>query len=244
MEREGLKKLIDTAAGRLPADLVIKNCKVIDVYNCAVIEGDIALCGRLIAGVGKYDGVKEIDAKGLYASPGFIDSHIHVESSYLSPEELGRLIVPRGTTTIISDPHEIVNVCGIKGLDYMIEASRETSLDIKWMLPSCVPATPFEHSGSCLDAKAMAEQISRDEILGLGEFMDYPGVAEADGKILDKLIAAKKQGKLIDGHIPEIDGLRLNAYAVTGIRTDHECSSVKEMHDRISRGMYVLLRQG
>lgn len=244
MDKAELKKLIEIAAGRLPADISIKNCKVIDVYNAEIIDGDIALCGGLIAGIGKYKGLVEIDAQGLYASPGFIDSHIHVESSYLSPEELGRLLVPCGTTTIISDPHEMVNVLGVKGLDYMIEASKQTALDIKWMLPSCVPATPFEHSGAYIDAKAMAEPITREKIIGLGEFMDYPGVINADEGVLDKIITAKKQAKLIDGHVPEISGLGLNAYSSTGIRTDHECSSVKEMHDRISRGMYVLLRQG
>ena len=155
MNKEMLKKLIDVAAGRIPADLVIKNCQVVDVYNASVIKGDIALCEGLIAGVGEYEGKREIDAGGRYAAPGFIDSHIHIESSYVSPEELGRLIVPHGTTTIIADPHEITNVCGISGLDYMIEASKKTALDIKWMLPSCVPATPFEHAGAAIAAKDM-----------------------------------------------------------------------------------------
>ncbi|SMB79653.1 Adenine deaminase [Desulfonispora thiosulfatigenes DSM 11270] len=244
MEKKQLKKLIDIAAGRITADLVIKNAKVVDVYNASIIEGDIALCDGLIAGVGKYEGCNEIDAKGCYAAPGFIDSHIHVESSYLSPEELGRLIIPHGTTTIIADPHEITNVCGLKGLNYMMEASKGTSLDVKWMLPSCVPATPFEHAGANINAEAMKEPIKLDEILGLGEFMDFPGVIGANDNILDKLLVAKDQGKLIDGHSPGIEGSALNAYAATRIRTDHECSTVKEMQDRISRGMYILLRQG
>lgn len=244
MERAQLKKLIDVAAGRTPADIVIKNCKVIDVYNSTVIDGDIALCGDLIAGVGEYEGIKEIDANGQYAAPGFIDSHIHVESSYVSPEELGRLIVPHGTTTIISDPHEITNVCGIKGLEYMIEASNETVLDIKWMLPSCVPATPFEHSGANIDAEAMKEPIKNDRIIGLGEFMDFPGVVGANDDILDKLLVARNEGKLIDGHSPGISGNALNAYVAARITTDHECDTVEEMHARIARGMYILLRQG
>ncbi len=244
MNKERLKKLIDVAAGRIPADLVIKNCKVVDVYNASIIEGDIALCDGLIAGVGQYEGKSEIDAQGLYAAPGFIDGHIHVESCYVSPEELGRLIVPHGTTTIISDPHEITNVCGLSGLEYMIEASKRTALDIKWMLPSCVPATPFEHAGATVAAKDMEPVFGRSEILGLGEFMNYPGVAGADSGVLDKLMVAKEHGKPIDGHSPALNGNALNAYASAGIHTDHECSTVDEMRDRLSRGMYVLMRQG
>lgn len=244
MEKKQLKKLIDIAAGRIPADIVIKNCKVVDVYNAVIIEGDIALCEGLIAGVGHYEGIREIDAKGQYAAPGFIDSHIHVESSYVSPEELGRLIVPHGTTTIIADPHEISNVCGLKGLDYMIKASEGTALDIKWMLPSCVPATPFEHAGAVLDAETMKEPIKQEEILGLGEFMDFPGVIGANDGVLDKLLVAKNQGKCIDGHSPGVTGNALNAYAAARIHTDHECATVEELQERIARGMYVLLRQG
>ena len=244
MEKRLLKKLIDIAAGRMPADLVIKNCKVVDVYSGTMTDGDIAICEDLIAGVGKYEGLSVIDGQGYYAAPGFIDSHIHVESSYVCPEELGRLIVPHGTTTIIADPHEITNVCGLNGLNYMIEASENTALDINWMLPSCVPATPFEHAGAVIDAEAMKEPIQNENILGLGEFMNFPGVINASDDSLDKLLVAKNQGKPIDGHSPGTSGNALNAYAAARIRTDHECSSVEEMHDRIARGMYVLLRQG
>ncbi len=244
MEKEQLKKLIDVAAGRIPADIVIKNCKVIDVYNGAIIEGDIALCGEWIAGVGDYTGIREMDAAGRYAAPGLIDSHIHVESSYVSPEELGRLVVPHGTTTIIADPHEIVNVRGLDGLEYMIKASAGTALDIKWMLPSCVPATPWEHSGAVIDATAMEGPIKSKSILGLGEFMDFPGVIHANDAILEKLLTAKRQGKPIDGHSPGVAGMELNAYAAARIHTDHECATAEELRDRTARGMYVLLRQG
>ncbi len=244
MNKNLLKKLIDVAAGRIPADLVIKNCKVVDVYNASIFEGNIALCDGLIAGVGQYEGCREIDAKGQYAAPGFIDSHIHIESSYLSPEELGRLIVPHGTTTIIADPHEITNVCGLSGLNYMIEASKGTALDVKWMLPSCVPATPFEHSGATISAKDMEPVFGYDEILGLGEFMNFPGVVGAADDVLDKLMVAINHGKPIDGHSPGLAGNALNAYVSAGIHTDHECSTVEEMQDRLSRGMYVLMRQG
>lgn len=171
MKKEELKKLIDTAAGRIPADTVIKNCQIVNVFSGKIQTGDIALSGDKIAGIGEYQGVHEVDAQGRYAVPGFIDSHIHIESAYVSPEELGRLLVPHGATTIIADPHEIVNVCGIKGLDYMMEAAKGTALDIKYMLPSCVPATPFEHAGAVINAPEMEEPIQRDGILGLGEFM-------------------------------------------------------------------------
>lgn len=244
MENKQLKKLIDVASRRQLADLVIKNCKVVDVYNSRIIEGDIAICNGEIAGVGEYNGEKEIDANGQYASPGFIDSHIHIESAYVSPEEIGRLLVPHGATTIIADPHEIVNVCGIDGLDYMMSAAKGTALDIKFMIPSCVPATPFEHAGAVIDADTMKEPIKYEEVLGLGEFMDYPGVISGDENVLDRILVAKNSGKLIDGHCPNIDEEDLNAYAAAQIHTEHECSTVKEMLDRLSRGIYVLLRQG
>lgn len=244
MDRNELKKLIDIATGRIPADLVIKNCKVVDVYNGIITEGDIALSNNLIAGVGRYEGIKIIDAKGKYAVPGFIDSHIHIESSYVSPEELGRLIVPHGTTTIIADPHEIANVCGFKGINYMLKASEGTALDIKMMLPSCVPATSFEHSGARIDAKDMKDIMKSDKIHGLGEFMNFPGVTSGFEDVLDKILVAQNLGKVIDGHSPGLYGKDLNAYAAARIKTDHECETVEEMQDRISRGMYVMLRQG
>lgn len=244
MDKQALKKLILVAAGQIPAETVIKNCKVLDVFSGKFTQGDIALCGGMIAGVGSYSGENEVDAEGRYAVPGFIDSHIHIESSYLCPEELGRMLVPHGGTTIIADPHEIVNVCGIKGLDYMMQAAENTALDIKFMLPSCVPATPFENAGAVIDAADMEEPIDRENILGLGEFMNFPGVVAADDGVLDKLMVAKNAGKLIDGHSPGLTGLSLNAYAAAGIQGDHECSSVEDMHARLSMGMYVLLREG
>lgn len=244
MERNELKKLIDTAAGRVPADLVIKNCKVVDVYNGKIIEGDIAISNGIIAGIGSYKGYDEIDVEGKYAAPGFIDSHIHIESSYVSPEELGRLIVPHGTTTIIADPHEIANVCGFKGINYMLKAAEGTALDIQMMLPSCVPATPFEHSGARIDAEDMKEPMASNKILGLGEFMNFPGVVEGFDDVLDKLLVAKNLNKVIDGHSPGLFGNALNAYAAANIKTDHECETVEDMQERIARGLYVMLRQG
>ncbi len=244
MNREELKKLILTAGGRIKADTVIKNCKVVNVFSGRIVEGDIAICDSQIAGVGSYEGENEIDAGGRYAAPGFIDSHIHIESSYLSPEELGRILVPHGGTTIIADPHEIVNVLGIKGLDYMMRAAENTKLDIKYMLPSCVPATPFEHAGAVIDAADMEDPVLRDNILGLGEFMNFPGVINGDDSTLDKLLVAKNAGKLIDGHSPGLSGKALNAYCAARIRADHECETAKDFEERLDNGMYVMLRQG
>lgn len=242
--KEELKKLIDTAAGRIPADLVIKNCKVVNVFSGEITEGNLAFSGGQIAGMGDYEGKTVIDAEGRYAAPGFIDSHIHIESSYVCPEELGRLLVPHGGTTIMADPHEIVNVCGIPGLDYMMKAAENTVLDVKYELPSCVPATPWEHSGAVIDAEAMKEPITREGIAGLGEFMNFPGVINAAESDIDKIMVAKEANKFIDGHGPGISGKELNAYSAAGIVGDHECSTVEEMKDRLERGMYILLRQG
>jgi len=244
MKKQELKKMIDVAMSRKSADLVIKNCKVIDVYSGTVSTGDIAISDGMIAGVGTYDGPNTIDADGAYAAPGFIDSHIHIESSYVTPEEIGRLLVPCGATTIIADPHEIVNVCGIKGMNYMLDASEETALDIKYMLPSCVPATPFENSGAVIDAAVMTDPLKDERIIGLGEFMNYPGVIAGADSDLDKIMVAKCAGKLIDGHSPRVSGKELNAYAAAQIHTDHECATVEEMEERIAKGIYVLLRQG
>lgn len=244
MDKEKLVKLIDTAAGRVPADLVIKNAKIVDVYSGEITEGDIAISDDLIAGIGDYEGKEVVDADGMVAAPGFIDSHIHIESSYVTPEEISRLLVPHGGTTIIADPHEIVNVCGLTGLDYMIDAAQDTALSILYMLPSCVPATPFEHSGAVIDAKAMEEPIRRKEILGLGEMMNYPGIIGADEGTLDKMLLAEKEGKPVDGHAPSVTGKDLNAYAALRIKADHECDTVEGVNERIRNGMYVMLRQG
>lgn len=244
MEKEKLKKLIDVSAGRVPADVVIKNCKIVNVFSGKIVEGDIAVSDDQIAGIGSYEGKEEIDAKGKYAVPGFIDSHIHIESSYVSPEELGRMLVPHGGTTIIADPHEIVNVCGIKGLDYMMEAAKGTVLDIKFMLPSCVPSTPFEHSGDVINAPQMQEPIRREDIIGLGEFMNYPGVIAADDMVMDKILLSKEHDKVIDGHGPGLTGKELNAYVAAGILADHECESPVDMEEHLNAGMYIMLREG
>lgn len=242
--KDSLKKLIDVAMGRVPADVVIKNCKVVNVFSGEITEGNIAISDGQIAGIGEYEGKEVIDAEGRYAAPGFIDSHIHIESSYVSPEELGRLLVPHGGTTIMADPHEIANVCGEQGLAYMVEAGTRTALDIKYELPSCVPATPFENAGAVLGAREIEKLIPSNDFIGLGEFMNFPGVIYNDEDVIDKLVAAKKQGKWIDGHGSGLEGNALNAYVSAGILADHECSTVEEMKERLARGQYILLRQG
>lgn len=243
--REILQKRIAVAQGLLPGDLVIKNCNIINVYTQTIIKGDIVIVDGVIAGVGRtYEGKTSIDAEGRYAAPGLIESHIHIESSYLSPEELGRLIVPLGTTTIIADPHEIVNVCGAKGLEYMLKAAEHTALDIKFMVPSCVPATSFDHSGAEIGAADMEEPLKNPRVLGMGEFMNYPGVLAGQPDIIDKLMEAYKADKPIDGHSPGLHDGGLQAYVSAGIKTDHECLTVEEAQERIELGMYVLLRNG
>lgn len=245
MDKKALKRLIDVAAGREPADLVLKNANVIDVYQAEMISGDLAIIDGKIAGInGEYHGKETIDLKGKIVAPGFIDPHIHVESSYVTPEEFGRLLVPHGTTTVLADPHEIVNVLGLSGLDYMIEAAKETALDIRYMMPSCVPATNMENAGAVIEAADMISSFEKNQVDGLAEFMNFPGVIHAQDEVLDKLLAAKERGLRIDGHSPMVFNEELNAYAAAGIANDHECSRVEELKDRIARGMYVFLREG
>lgn len=242
--REQLKKRIREASGAEPADLVIRNARVVNVFTHEIIEGDIAVCDGMIAGVGQYEGREVLDAGGCYALPGFIDSHIHIESSMVTPEEFSCLLVPRGTTTVIADPHEIVNVCGLGGLSYMLGAAERAALDIRFMVPSCVPCTGFEHAGAELRAEDMAAPLKHPRVLGLGEFMDVPGVLGTQPDTLDKFAAAWEAGKIVDGHSPGLAGRDLVGYASAGVRTDHESGTLEEMRERLENGMYVLLRYG
>ncbi len=239
-----LEKYINAAAGRVKSDVVLKNATYVNVLNGKIEEGDIAIVGERIVGVGNYSGNKEIDVKGLVVLPSYIDAHVHIESSQLSPEEYASLIVPRGTTTIIADPHEVTNVCGMAGAEYIAKASENVPLDVKVQLPSCVPATPFETSGAILSGKDIEENIDNNYIFGLGEFMNFPGVVYSDPDVIKKLEAAHKSGKIIDGHAPTLTGESLNAYLCGGITTDHECTSVEELLEKVAKGMYVHLRHG
>lgn len=239
-----IKDLIDGAICRTQCDVVLKNATYVNVFNGAIEKGDIGIVGDKIIGVGSYSGKREYDVKGLTVVPGYIDAHVHIESSQLSPEEFASLIVPRGTTTIIADPHEITNVCGTAGAEYIAKASENVPLDVKVQLPSCVPATPFETSGATLAGKDIKEHINDSYIHGLGEFMNFPGVINCVPDVLEKLEAAHSAGKVIDGHAPSVSGNALNAYLCGGISTDHECVSVEEIDEKIAKGVYVHLRHG
>ena len=245
MEKQKLIKLIDVAAGRKKADLVLKNAKIVDVFQAKILIGDIAISDGYIAGIGgSYQGVEERNYTGKYVAPGFIEAHIHIESSYVSPEEFSRVFIPRGTTTILADPHEIVNVAGLKGLDYMVNAAKNAKMDIRYMMPPCVPATNFETSGADLYADDMEDALKTGEVDGLAELMNFPGVINADDKMIDKILMAKKYGARIDGHAPQVVGKDLNAYIAAGPANDHECSTLEEAEERLARGMYLLLREG
>ncbi|MDE7083254.1 MAG: adenine deaminase [Clostridia bacterium] len=239
-----LEKYISAAKRADKADLVLKNASFVDVFTGKIRKGDIAVVGEKIVGTGEYEGKEEVDCTGLTVIPSYIDGHVHIESSQLSPEEFASLIVPRGTTTIIADPHEITNVCGMAGCEYISKASENVPLDVKLQLPSCVPATPFETSGAILDGKDIETHIQHDYIFGLGEFMNYPGVLGCNPDVLKKLEAAHAEGKIIDGHAPAVYGYDLNAYLCGGISTDHECVTGEEIEEKISKGMYVHIRHG
>ncbi|MDE6586549.1 MAG: adenine deaminase [Clostridia bacterium] len=239
-----LEKYILAAKRDRKSDLVLKNATYVDVFTATLKKGDIAIVGEKIVGIGEYEGEREIDCSNLVVTPGFIDGHVHIESSQLSPEEFASLIVPRGTTTIIADPHEITNVCGMAGPEYIAKASRNVPLDVMLQMPSCVPATPFETSGAVLDGKDIEKNIKNEYIFGLGEFMNYPGVINCVPDVLKKLEAAHASGKIIDGHAPSVYGYELNAYLCGGISTDHECVTKDEVEEKISKGMYVHIRHG
>lgn len=239
-----LEKYINAATRRKKADLVLKNATFVDVFTGVLRKGDVAVVGEKIVGTGEYEGETEIDCTGLTVIPGYIDGHVHIESSQLSPEEFASLIVPRGTTTIIADPHEITNVCGMAGCEYIAKAAQNIPLDIKIQLPSCVPATPFETSGAVLAGKDIEKHINDEYIFGLGEFMNYPGIVYCDPDVLKKAEAAHAAAKIIDGHAPAVYGYELNGYLCAGISTDHECVTKDEIEEKISKGMYVHIRHG
>ncbi|MCR5760786.1 MAG: adenine deaminase [Sphaerochaetaceae bacterium] len=249
MEMAELKGLIDAASGRIPSDLCIKNCKIVDVFNKEVFESEVYVYRGRFVGFGNSsktfpEALKTVDAHGMYMAPGFIDCHLHIESSHVSPPEYSRLVIPCGTTTVVADPHEICNVCGLDGMDYMLDSSEGLPLSVFLQFPSCVPATPFENSGAVLLASSIEKRIKHPRVLGLGELMNYVGVHNADSDVLDKMLVAINNGKVIDGHAPLIKASVLDAYSVGGILTDHECATGDELKDKLRHGMYVLLRQG
>ena len=235
---------IEQAAGRAEADLRIDNAMVADVFSGEFFPSSVCIGQGCILGFSRMPAREVTDAGGAYLLPGLIDGHVHIESSMLCPARFAELVLPRGTTTVIADPHEIANVRGVDGIRYMLEASRSLPLDVRIMLPSCVPALPFEDAGAVLRAADLAELLDDEKVAGLGEMMNVPGVLSGDADVLEKIRAARRRGGQVDGHSPGLKGEGLDVYSAAGVGTDHECTSVEELRDRIRRGMYVLLREG
>lgn len=244
MNSQGLKDIISTAFGREEADLVLKNCKVLNVFTNELEDADVAVTGEYIVGVGSYSGKEEIDLGGAVVCPGLIDGHIHIESSMVSPAEFAKAIVPHGTTAVITDPHEIANVAGAEGINYMLERTQDLPLDVFFMLPSCVPATPMDESGAKLTAKELKPFLKNERVLGLAELMNAFGTVRNDPEIIDKLMATKDAGKIVDGHAPAIAGNELNAYVAAGVKSDHECSTAEEAIEKLKRGQWIMIREG
>ncbi|WP_413310259.1 adenine deaminase [Bacillus sp. 1P10SD] len=244
MERNQLSRRISVASGKEPADTVIKNGKIIDVFNGEIIKGDIAIVDGYFAGIGEYEGKQIIDAKGCYVSPAFIDGHVHIESSMVTASEFAKVLLQHGVTTVIADPHEIANVCGAAGIQYMLDSSENLPFDFYFMLPSCVPATAFEHSGAILKAADLRPFYLHPRVLGLAEVMNFPAVLHAEQDMFDKIVDSKKFGKKIDGHAAGLSANDLNVYMSAGIRTDHESTTAAEAKERLQRGMYLMIREG
>jgi len=224
---------------------LIKNGKVINVFTCEIEKKNILIEDDKIIGVGNYTEADEIiDAKDLYLCPGFIDGHIHVESTMLLPYELSKACIPHGTTGIVCDPHEIANVCGIDGINFMLQASKDLPMDVYFMIPSCVPATKFDESGAILEAKDIREFYSDNRVLGLAEVMNYVGVVNGDKSVLAKIKDAQKFGKIINGHAPMLNGADLDKYISAGVMDDHECTDINEAKEKISKGQRIMIRQG
>lgn len=238
------QRLIAVAAGREKADLVLKNAKYLNVFSNEFLCGDIAVANGLIAGVGKYDGKTEIDVSGKLVLPGFIDAHIHLESSMVTPSEFAKAVVAHGTTTVITDPHEITNVMGIDGVEYMIQASQNLPIDVHFMMPSCVPATEIDESGAELDCKDIDLYLDNKKVLGLAEMMNYVGVINGDKNVLSKIVTSQAHHKKIDGHAPELSGNDLNAYIAAGVYSDHECSTFENALEKLRKGQFIMIREG
>ena len=238
------QRIIAVAAGREKADLVLINAKYLNVFSNEFLSGDIAVANGLIAGVGKYDGKTEIDVSGKLVLPGFIDAHIHLESSMVTPAEFAKAVVAHGTTTVITDPHEITNVMGIDGVEYMIQASQNLPIDVHFMMPSCVPATEIDESGAELDCKDIDLYLDNKKVLGLAEMMNYVGVINGDKNVLSKIVTSQAHHKKIDGHAPELSGNDLNAYIAAGVYSDHECSTFENALEKLRKGQFIMIREG
>ena len=246
IQRKLMKKqyLVEVATGRRKADLVLKNASYVNVFSNELCHGDIAVAKGQIVGMGDYAGEVEYDVSGKIVCPGFIDAHIHLESSLVSPREFVRAVLPHGTTTVITDPHEITNVMGTDGIDYMLQATEGLPIDVRFMLPSCVPATPLDESGANLDYRAIDSFYDHARVQGLAEMMNYVGVVGGDKEVIAKIVAAQAHHKKIDGHAPGLSGKNLAAYIAAGVYSDHECSDMDDAMAKLRNGQFIMIRDG
>ena len=246
INRKLLKKrrIINAAAGREPADLVLKNATYVNVFANQLCTADIAVAEGLIVGMGTYSGTVEADMTGKIVLPGFLDAHIHLESSLVSPREFVKAVLPHGTTTVITDPHEIANVMGTDGIEYMLQATEDLPVDVRFMLPSCVPATPLDESGAVLDYRAIDSFYDHPRVQGLAEMMNFVGIIAGDDQPVEKIVAAQAHHKKIDGHAPDLVGNDLNAYIAAGVYSDHECHDLQDAIAKLERGQFIMIREG
>ena len=246
INRKLLKKrrIINAAAGREPADLVLKNATYVNVFSNELCHADIAVAEGLIVGMGTYSGKVEADMTGKIVLPGFLDAHIHLESSLVSPKEFVKAVLPHGTTTVITDPHEIANVMGTDGIEYMLQATEGLPVDVRFMLPSCVPATPLDESGAVLDYRAIDSFYDHPRVQGLAEMMNFVGIIAGDDQPVEKIVAAQAHHKKIDGHAPDLVGNDLNAYIAAGVYSDHECHDLNDAIAKLERGQFIMIREG
>ncbi|MBQ6877209.1 MAG: adenine deaminase [Oscillospiraceae bacterium] len=238
------QRIIEIALGKKPAELVLKNASYVNVFSKKICKGDIAVAEGVFAGIGDYSGEKEIDLSGKIVLPGFIDAHLHLESSLASPAELAKALLPHGTTTVVCDPHEIANVMGTEGIRYILEATENLPIDVMVMIPSCVPATSLDESGAVLEYEDIAEFYKNQRVAGLAEMMNFPGVFAGEKSVLDKISGSEQSGKRTDGHAPGVLGKSLNAYVSAGIFSDHECTDFAEAVEKLERGQYIMIREG
>ena len=246
IQRKLLKKqrVIEAASGREKADLVLKNATYVNVFSNELRTCDIAVANGLIVGMGEYEGEQELDMTGKIVCPGFVDAHIHLESSLVSPREFAKAVLPHGTTTVITDPHEITNVMGTDGIDYMFQATEGLPIDVRFMLPSCVPATPMDESGANLDYRAIDSFYDYPRVQGLAEMMNAYGVIHNDAEVVSKIIASQAHHKKIDGHAPGLTGKDLDTYIAAGVYSDHECSDIEDALAKLRRGQFIMIREG
>lgn len=244
VETGTLEKRIKVAAKKIPADLVVKNGTIVNVFTGEFMSGDIAITEGMIVGIGSYDGVETIDAQNKVIVPGFIDGHVHIESSLLTPKEFSKVVLQHGVTSVVTDPHEIANVAGVDGIQFMLEEAKKLPMDIYVMLSSCVPATAFENNGALLNAEQLEPFLSEPEVLGLAEVMDFFSVKNGDSVMMDKIAMVQEANGFIDGHAAGLTREELNIYLTAGIRTDHESIDAQEAKDRLDLGMYLMIREG